>query len=226
MTTEEDLLPLKVVANRRILKTVFDIWLIQDRCGWRRPHYPAYKVEYLKVGSATSFGSAEEVKMKIIAEDSISNIRGFRINEVPLDCFCLERECLRSYLYDSDGTRIDERLFPAMMVDGDYGIYPGRKPEETRFKEGDIVEVCCWDEMRLGVVVGLPVSFERALQINSNPKGFHLDYTDDSYVIIYDCSSGHDHVDALDLFKPKFKMHPAVEKRLQKAYRDYLNNPM
>ena len=177
------------------------------------------------MGSATSLESAEKVMMKIIAESSVSNILSFNIREVPLDSPCMGSECLKSYLYDSDGTRIDERLFPNMLIDDDYGIYPGRKPEEIRFKIGDIVEFRCGDEMRLGVVIGFPVSFERAQQINNNPRGLHLDDSDDTYTIIYDSTGCHEHVDALAIFKPKFKMHPAVERRLQKIYQDYRTFP-
>ena len=205
------------------MNTVFDIWMIQDRCTWRKPHYPIYKIDDWKMGSATTLEKAEALMKEMIEKEPVSGIHSFHIKEVPLDRPCIGRNCLASYLYDNKGHHIDERTFSTIMEDE--GVYPGRKPEQMRFNIGDIVEVNWGDEMHLGVVVGLPVSYERARLINSDPHGLHLDDSDDSYIVIYDNCGGHDHVDTLALFKPMYKMHPAVEKRFRDIYNNYETMP-
>ena len=63
-------------------------------------------------------------------------------------------------------------------------------------------------------------------QINSNPKGRHMDETDDRYTVIgFDCEKNYARVDAMDVFEPSYKIPPGVRNRLVKAYNDYITLP-
>ena len=133
-------------------------------------------------------------------------------------------ECYSEWIYDCNGQLIDSRLISNMR--NNPGLYSGRTEEQYRFHEGDIVEVETVDEISLAFVVAVPPSVERALKINTGTY-FHLDDTDDCYVVLTDSDYGsHDHVDTLRLFKPQHRIHPSIEKRLRNAYAEYLTSEM
>lgn len=81
-----------------------------------------------------------------------------KIVELPIGT--LLRDSQENYsvrLYDQNGTKVDERLFPTEdFMNYHHSSYLGRKPEEIRFKPGDVVEykgqICVIDKfMRLFV---------------------------------------------------------------------------
>jgi hypothetical protein len=220
-------MPEKDVKNMR---GVFELWAIVDKNPERKPHYPRYKVEWEKFASASTLELAEKImadhirKSRESVPESIrdSSLHHYSIRQVPLDDLSYMR-CLSERIYDGDGNLVDERTISTRDVDNE--IFKGRTPEQIRFKEGDIVEVMGNGEIQLGFVVGLPASVEEASKINDNAL-FSLDASDDSYTVLFDSSYySHSHVDALCIFKPQFRVHPNIERRLRKAYNDFRTFP-
>ena len=194
--------------------SVFDVWATYDR-NWRKPHYPSYDVRTLKVGSAFSLDGAERIVSETVGidkEDCLgSSLHSLRIIEIPVGKYALDWQSLSEYVYDRDGKLLDRRTTPYD------GMFPGRRSDQLRFSEGDLCEVLDGERVYLGFVVEVPPSVEEAARINANP--FHLDGTDDSYIVLSDPHYiSHDHVDSLRIFTPMHKVSAQTEKRLRDAY--------
>ncbi len=214
-----------------MVESVFELWVIVDRNPHGKPHYPQYNVEREKLATASTLDKAQEAMkehIRINTEMWPKSLRDhsrhhYSIKQVPLDGLSY-MQCLSERIYDSHGNQIDERTFSTRSEDRD--VFHGRSPEQIRFKEGDIVEAMEYGEIKLGFVVGLPTSVERAEEINDNISPLWLDVSDDTYTVLFDSSYGsHSHVDALCVFKPQYRIHPGIERRLRKAYNDFLTFP-
>lgn len=80
--------------------------------------------------------------------------------------------------------------------------FPGRKPEECRFKQGDIVMFRDGDYLMMGVVDELPPDPEFAKQVGE--EGGLRDEVDDSYLISYAHGGRrHHHLHDCELFSPE-----------------------
>lgn len=205
------------------MKSVFDIVVIRDTTR-NRPHYPSYKVTERKIATATTVESAERLIRDHVIICSLyyymmPSIHSFRVEERPLDS--LTKGCFSVRIYDKEGVKIDETLCSSIIEDKQ--SYPGRTPEQIRFKPGDIVEFLYKDEINLGFVVSCPPTVELAMRVKT--KGFDMDDTDDAYTILTTSDyASHQHIYSMYVFKPQFKIHPAVENRLRKAYNIFLCN--
>ena len=200
-------------------KSIFDLWVSVDWClsGLQRELFTR------KEGTAASLTEAEGMIASCLAEaDSKTHFHHFLIREVPLGRRCPNETCLSSYLYDKKGVRVDQRTFST--IPEDEGVFLGRTPDQIRFRVGDVVEFGYGRQLRLGTVIGIPPSEERAAQINNNPKGIHLDDTDDVYTVLF-AKGCHQHVDAMNVFKYSYRLLPAEERRLEKDYNDYVTMP-
>lgn len=203
------------------MKSVFDIVIIRDTTR-NRPHYPSYKVTERKIASAITVESAEKlIRDHVIIcsqyYDMMPSIHSFRVEERPLDT--LTKGCYSVRIYDKEGVKLDETLCSSIIEDRQ--SYPGRTPEQIRFKPGDIVEFLYKDEINLGFVVSCPPTVEHTMRVKA--KGFDMDDTDDAYTILTTSDySSHRHIYSMFVFKPQFKIHPAVENRLRKAYNMFL----
>lgn len=96
-----------------------------------------------------------------------AKIRGFGW-EPDLYCFIIEAcpygrdvadKAYRRWVYDDEGTFISETLCcefedPRTHEQDEY--FPGRPPDQCRFKPGDCVEVVCHDTVTLGIVMECP----------------------------------------------------------------------
>ena len=197
--------------------SVFDVWATYDR-NWRKPHYPSYDVNTLKVGSAFSLDSAERIVSETVGIDKAdclgSSLHSLRIIELPVGKYALDWQSLSEYVYDRDGRLLDCRPTPYD------GMFSGRTSDQLRFREGDLCEVLDGERVYLGFVVEVPPSVEEASRINANP--FHLDGNDDSYIVLPDPHYiSHDHVDSLRIFRPIHKVSAQTEKRLRNAYETF-----
>lgn len=210
--------------NCVIMKTVFDLWMLVEFGRKGRPHYPKYKVRNWKLGTFSTFENAEKAIGTYLIDKRAGDPHSFRIMEVNLDDLTIGKDSLTEYLYDSKGVRIDERLYPNITFN-DNNIYPGRTKEQCRFRKGDIVEVLRGGEISLAVIIGLPPGREEAQRINANGS-YCLDDSSDCYTVLSeDDPMWEEHCPTLALFKPQFKIHPAVEQRLRKVYKDFISWP-
>lgn len=127
-------------------------------------------------------------------------------------------------LYDQNGVKLDERLFPTYEYMNAWGesTYLGRKPEEIRFKRGDVVDY----GGELCVVHG----FMRPYKEGANPFG---DSSDDGYTVWYvdknadkiefdddGCAMlGHWHPEAINLLPPRFPISERDQLRIENIRR-------
>ena len=205
--------------------SVFDVWVTSDQ-NYRKPHYPSYSVRTWKAGSAFNLESAERILREFVRQNDederytrcLEHLHSIRIVEMPVGVYAPEWMSLSEYVYDTKGCLIDKRTIPYDA------IFTGRRRDQVRFSKGDLCEVLDGDRVYLGFVAEVPPSEEVAARVNAGP--FHLDATDDSYIVLTDSHYiSHDHVDSLRIFKPAHKISARIQRRLQKAYEDYVAFP-
>lgn len=196
-----------------ISKSVFQVLAVY----YKHPRrYPVFKVYWIQLHMASSLSLAEEF-LKTYAQDprNREDVYAFYIREVPVDVPAPGTQCLSERVYGPDGQLIDFRDFSS--VDDAPGVFEGRSPEMIRFKQGDIVEVLGMDEVELAFVANGPVSREEASRINSKAI-VTLDVTDDSYMVFLGPTfSFHQHIDALSVFSPHFKIPGSMLRRIEKS---------
>lgn len=190
---------------------------------WRR-RYPRYDIYKFDTYYCHTLVEAEELLRQLILNKDGNgdlwlpdNVHHFTINEYPYGSRAYFKS---SRLYDADGDLIDQSICPRY---GENGSFHGRPEEMIRFGHGDIVEVMGLDQIELGFVVDCPVDPKRAELINSDRPT--LDDTDDSYTILTTSDYiSHDHVYALDVFKPNFPVPKPTLNRLKKAYEKFVKD--
>lgn len=197
-----------------MLENIFHVSANLDRTH-NRPHYPRYKTEEVLIGAATSLERAVEIiKATVSNEFYLTHVHHFTVREVLPDetYYWWEYETIR--IYDRNGDLIDQ-ILTKYRTDICERFY-GRRPEDIRFMPGDIVEVLGrGGEISLAFVAYQPPSVEKAARCT-------MDTSDDCYVVLtQEDYRHHEHVDSVSLFKPQHKMHPGIEARLRKAYRDF-----
>lgn len=135
---------------------------------------------------------------KEAAEDKI---RGFGW-EPDLYCFIIEacpynrdvtNRAYRRWVYDDEGVLISETLCsefedPQTREQDEY--FPGRRPDQCRFKSGDIVEYVFNDTVTLGIVMECPPTPEDVADKGSRcsrygkPFGGKAEFEEDTYLIL------------------------------------------
>ncbi len=136
----------------------------------------------------------------------LSRVHHFTINARTLDVPQPIGECKR-LVYDEQG------VF--------YGLCPpenepfkGIKPEDCKFKVGEIVEAIQNGSLRIGIISLLPVEPEKACRL------FCIDQTDNTYCVEFGGRHrSHDHLPECDLFRPALPVSAATRKRLLRTYR-------
>jgi len=104
------------------------------------------------------------------------------------------------------------------------GVCPGMKPEEIRFKKGDLVEVIDFDHVFLGIVVSTPMTIEsvkeRAIRVGRFYDG------DDMYDVLEwfprKKEAGYNHYFSINLFPPRLPIPKKLKENLQAAYQSHI----
>lgn len=95
--------------------------------------------------------------------------------------------------------------------------FAGKKPDECKFKEGELVEVHENSLLLPGIISLLPISPE----IASTLPGGKGDQTDNVYCVQFSHEGpGHSHLPECDLFRPRFPLNNSIKKRLTQAYKN------
>ena len=141
-------------------------------------------------------------------EAAESKIRAFGW-EADLYCFIIEvcpfgREvedkAFRRWVYDEEGNFISETLcseFEDSRTHEQDEYFPGRRPDQCRFKPGDFVEVVSNDTVTLGIVMGCPPTPDDVADKGSRssrygkPFGGKAEYEEDTYSILHGCVDLH-----------------------------------
>ena len=183
--------------------------------------YPRFKVYQMPLITASSLGAAEDYLHKYACVPGHrEDVYAFYIREIPVDMIAPGPECLSERVYGPDGALVDKRVFSSVRVQA--GAFEGRTAEEIRFRPGDIVEVI-WDHaVQLAFVAAVPPCREEAERINAEGP-FELEVSDDSYMVFLgEKYCYHEHVDALRVFSPHFRISEATRQRIEKARRCWL----
>jgi hypothetical protein len=130
------------------------------------------------------------------------------------------------------------------------GMFPGRRPEDIRFKEGDIVEVFgefrMWNTVNLGIVAGTPPTLQEAQEWDkpydeealAAECRWHGDYSDDKYTIltgdnVYNFREGDDAEYCYEswsngtyIFPARLPVPETLRKSLTMALHDFLWHPV
>jgi hypothetical protein len=151
--------------------------------------------------------------------------------------------------YNPDGLFADSCLLSETVVEGGGNRlepFTGRKPEDIRFKKGDIVEDSSFDgKVVLGIVIDIPWSPENVKEIykHQKDKGLLLknketgdydilftDYSDDCYTVIFPDDHktlfSHDHPAGWHLFPPRLCVPKKLKNRLEAFYRHYVSDKL
>ena len=207
-------------------KSIFEIKIYE--CEYRH-RYPRYKLNCYLFGFAESLKEAEKMINEhlhgpLYLYDNDDRLHHIRVQEYAIGHIGCNHDTFSEYIYDAEGKRIDQRLLSAVYNE-ETGLetFWGRDEADVRFKVGDIVEVFDGESVELAFVVAVPPNKERAKRINEGHP--ILDYSDDSYITMTtpDYLKSHDHVDALALFTPKFKIPAPTLNRLRRCYQEYKN---
>ena len=164
----------------------------------------------LSAGIYSSLTEAQSAIQDTCREDSVwaNEFFAYIIEERVLDPIDINRTFVTYRTYDSKGNPNDACL----IDDRTYNSFLGRKPEDIRFKEGDIVWALCYKALRLCIVSGLPFTTQEYKKRNQRSiekydRELWLDTTDDSYTL-YTLGEGdtHAHVLCAHVFKPTEKI--------------------
>lgn len=206
--------------------TIHEVWMTEDCKGYRKPHYPSFDVRHTLIGIASSVEKAEKIIKEKCDGWNRDEIYCFHVLEKignRLNDWC---DCMSLYVYDKDGKRIDGRVFVRDRQDRGIGTRLGHKPEDIRFRKGDIVEVLQQynvGSVRLGIIVKEHLDLEDTRMMI---ESYHQDCY---YDIVYpstEAPSADYNISMYALFKPRHKIHPALEEKLKRAYSDHMTYPL
>lgn len=202
------------------IKSFFRLTPYRHGLSDRRRRYPTYRI---RAGESIFFPTLEEAEERLAYRTSLPEcgLYCWVLSELPYGIDLLEGESFMERVYLPDGQLWSERSYADMSpreippqygeieFDNyiyDRGFFPGRKPAEIRFKQGDLIEVFCysgnyyWSDgyVELAIVVGTPPTVEeigamaeRHLKQSKNltgDTGFDLgikfNRMDDAYAVI------------------------------------------
>lgn len=221
----------------------FSIYEVKQICIDSR-RYPRRKISLHLVGFFNTKENAEEAIRQFITrekecyakydEDYYANCRGYFIREHRvynrLDT-SRHRTPQRAFSYTADGELND---FIAMYDDSDGCVslpwgFCGRRPEDIRFKVGDIVEVVDYNTAELAIVGGLPLTTDkyRQMQVDEEceyPNQF-IDESDDCYLVYsLDKNDSHYHPACYKVFRPDRKISQSIMQKLKQKLKQKLSD--
>lgn len=197
--------------------------------------YPQYKVSSKTIGITNTLKKAEQLIFDAIDSEKWrrENVYSFIIYERPINAGFFRYEYVACWVYNSDGEMINKRTFPTYGPDNKFY---GHTKDEIQFKWGDLVELCDGQTVSLAFVLASPHTTDYYKEKSEEfGEAYYGDETDDTYLVIDDsycvyeannpCSGfSHDHVDALQLFRPHFTISKHVHERYQKIWNRYLKD--
>ena len=209
--------------------TMSYVYELQQINVWGR--YPSRNIGYLTVGLFDTCDHAKEAMHDFIRQEMerwvhlygdekeyYKNCLGYYIRERTVyNHLTLEYvEVIRFRSYTADGELIDYNDI------NELGQFTGRKPQNIRFKVGDIVEVIQNRRLELAIVGSLPPTEEWVKERTEYcrehypDRPLELDDTDDSYTV-YFIGEGdtHSHPSCTSVFRPSKKIPAGIVKKLK-----------
>jgi hypothetical protein len=235
---EEAIIPRAIYGTINQERTIFKLESYLMQVKKKKGSYkPSSSFECSKefVGYYTSIREAEAGMRECIdfynkgfRIDDSKKCYSFLVSEYDLNIMIDEDEALTRRSYLSDG-KLEESCLTSEITENGHPQIPfmGRKPEDIRFKEGDIVEVICCDaKISFGIVSNLPLTEEyikeRIQRDGKRWNMYYCDYSDDSYTVLFsnlkgeDC--GHSHLESIYVFPQRLPIPKKLEEGLHALY--------
>lgn len=210
------------------------VWEYRDDRAYYRyaPKSHTWSFSVYNYSSAySSFEKAFDAMRRFIAKDGAFNeIHHFEITRKPIDVALGKDIHIGWWLYDARGNELTKSICSCFTHDESLGLPManfGRKPEELRFKVGEIVEVLAEDRCWLGVVNDLPLfvddayrRYERSiLKYECLPEeGYDSDYfydeMSDFQFVITPWNGSDEQYSQATLFKPTFPISEKAKTQL------------
>lgn len=242
------------------MKSIFKVITYYYRHPFNRPmSYSKISVDEYNVSYYSSLRDAERfIKnegrryTQGTSQGVVSDLYAFAVYELPLGMGLMDYEYLSFRLYLRDGSLWCTNSY-ANYVPKDANsettmfwrrksAFWGCKPEEIKFKAGDIVEIlgCAgnrfWDNntITLGIVVNTPYSVDQVAQMKEEYLAIHdgFDVTEtglaykfdsslDMYTVLVPSIEGIDHVPTICTLEPSLHVSPQRRAALKKLLENY-----
>lgn len=228
----------------------------------RKAKYPCFKLRKTTSSFHLSLYEAEEKvknterQQEEFSEMVVLDTYAHVITELPLGMAVNTEafgQSLSEWVYGPDGSLLGEREYcnfiPSTCKEPEefdnwvrLCLFKGRKPEEVKFKPGDIVEIFgfpgndYWNdgEVNLAIIVKCPPTEEEVTTMLNQ----HLDnqgtfdvienrlwvlnnLCQDNYEVLSLACDGIDHSPTFATFSPTLKVSPRLRNRLQRLYEQY-----
>ena len=244
--------------------SIFKVFPYYFSTCWHYLKYPEYEIE---VRETLYFKTLEEAEKYIIFEgdsfrsfienhpEEINYKYGYLVLEIPLDYethtdVIGENLSIRIYLPDGSlwGANTYSDFIPISSHGEEYNfwgrrnMFNGRKPEEIKFKSGDIVEIMgypgnhywCNDSVSLAIILDVPPTIEKISEMKKRYMESHSGYdisdhalcrefghNMDTYKVLTLFGDEIDHAPTISVFSPKLYISKRKRSVLQKWYEKY-----
>ena len=248
------------------IESIFKVMPYYLARSWRKQHYPVLKTNvletlYMKTLEEAEdyvFGRGRSYKEFMVEHPEYSKLSlrySYVVVELPigLEIHPTLGQNLSTRIYLPDGTIWGENTYadfiPLNCLGEEYNywgrrnMFGGRKPEEIRFKPGDIVEVMGYpgnrywgnDSVNLAIVVKTPPTVDEVAvmrkQYLSTHSGFDIcdhamcyefGYHLDTYEVLSFACDQIDHAPTISVFNTTKQVSSKRRNALQKMYDDYI----
>ena len=248
------------------IESIFKVMPFYLARSWRKQHYPVLKTNVLETlymrtleeAEDYVFGRGRSYKEFMVEHPEYSKLSlrySYVVVELPigLEIHPTLGQNLSTRIYLPDGTIWGENTYadfiPLNCLGEEYNywgrrnMFGGRKPEEIRFKPGDIVEVMGYpgnrywgnDSVNLAIVVKTPPTVDEVAamrkQYMSTHSGFDIcdhamchefgNHLDTYEVLSFACDQI-DHAPTISVFNTTKQVSAKRRNALQKMYDDYI----
>ncbi len=205
-------------------KSIFKLSLIgiQRKRRKHKDDYPRFELsEEWQVYYSTLHQAEEAIPglIKDFNEQGWNELHSCRIEELPLgEILSSPNDNLSERVYDHNGVKLDERLFPTYaFMSCDESTYLGRKPEQIRFKPGDVAEF--GDQLCVVDSFMRPYKESEASHGDSSDDGYNVWIVDELADNIRVDEDGypelsHAHPQATTLFSSRYPISEKIQRRI------------
>ena len=191
-------------ADKGLTAAIYELQVFTCESG--KTGYPLRASSQI-IGLFSRIEFAEAEMHKFTIKDEGEFIHHFTIRTRVLDAAqSIYDDCERR-IYDHQGAFHGIRL-------SETEAFAGKKAEECRFKEGEIVEVVQNGLIKPGIISLLPITPDIARKLQSG------DQTDNVYCVEFVSKSrSHDHLPECDLFRPRLPVSTITRAKLLRIYK-------
>lgn len=248
------------------IESIFKVMPYYLARSWRKQHYPMLKTNVLETlymrtleeAEDYVFGRGRSYKEFMVEHPEYSKLSlrySYVVVELPigLEIHPTLGQNLSTRIYLPDGTIWGENTYadfiPLNCLGEEYNywgrrnMFGGRKPEEIRFKPGDIVEVMGYpgnrywgnDSVNLAIVVKTPPTVDEVAAMRKQYMSTHsgFDISDhamchefgnhlDTYEVLSFACDQIDHAPTISVFNTTKQVSAKRRNALQKMYDDYI----